>query len=129
MAHKDNTWRRRKSSDNSCQGKKRQFDLLVLLPWDSVFSTSSTSLPNWDTAALHLFKEASSLGCSSFTKCNAVIIFSGKHPIASFCNEDDQDTTYFKIKYIKTKPNMWINHILESAAATCLLISMSGRPS
>jgi len=110
------------------QGKKPQFDLLVLLPWESVFSTSSTSLPTWDTAALHLFKAASSLGCSSFTECNAVSIFSGKHPIASFCN-DDQDTTYLKIKYIKTKPKMRINHILESAAATFLLISMSGRPS
>lgn len=109
------------------QGKTPQFNLLILLPWESVFSTSSTSLPTWDTAALHLFKAASSLECSSFTECNAVSIFSGKHPIASFCNEDDQDTTYLKIKYIKTKPNRWINHLSKSAAATCLLISMSER--
>ena len=108
-------------------GRNDQVPLAILLPWANVFSTSSTTLPTSRTAALQLFKEASSLRCWSRMGWNAVSIFSGKHPTASFCNEDDQVLTHLKIRHIKTSNRQQIKH--QTVTTTCLLFSLSGHPS
>jgi len=107
-------------------GRTYWVTLEIFLPWDNVFSTSSTTLPTPWTEALQFFKAASSLRCSSRTGWKAESIFSGKHPTASFCIEDDQALTHLKIRNIKASNRQQIK--LRRAIATCLLFSR-GHPS